>query len=130
LIILILLTFGSCARRENFQVSTITPAARGFVKIKKDKNNNYDIKIKVSDLAEVARLEPPATTYVIWLVASDSSVKNIGQIKSSEGTFSKNLKGYFETVSSVNPKKIFITAETDGTVQYPNVETILTTKSF
>lgn len=130
LAILMLLTFGSCSRRENFQLSTVTPAARGFVRIKKDRNNDYNIKIKISDLAEVVRLQPPASTYVIWLVASDSSVKNIGQIKSSKRTFSKNLKGYFETVSSVNPKRIFITAETDGTVQYPNTEIVLTTNNF
>jgi hypothetical protein len=127
---MMLFAFDSCARKEYFLTSTVTPAARGFVKLKKDKNNNYAIQIKLSDLAEVERLQPPARTYVIWEVGTDSTTKNIGQVKSSMGAFSKNLKGYFESVSATKPTKIFITAEQDGTVQYPNDQIILTTDNF
>jgi hypothetical protein len=56
-------------------------------------------------------------------------VKNIGQINSSSSLLSKRLKGSFETVSSIKPTKIFITAEDDGTIQYPGTQ-ILTTTSF
>jgi hypothetical protein len=130
LVVTMLFTFGSCARKEFFLTSTVTPAARGFVKLKKDNNNNYVIQIKLSDLAEVERLQPPARTYVIWEVAGDSTTKNIGQVRSSRGSFSKNLKGYFESVSPIKPTRIFITAEQDGTVQYPNDPIVLTTDNF
>ena len=130
LAVIMVLSFDSCARRESFLISTITPAARGFVKLKKDNNNNYVIQIKISDLAEIQRLQPPAHNYVIWLVTNDGTVKNIGQIKSSMSSFSKNLKGYFESVSSFKPTKIFITAEDQGDVQFPNTQVILTTNNF
>jgi hypothetical protein len=44
--------------------------------------------------------------------------------------FSKALKASLSTVSSFYPTKIFITAENDGDISYPQGETVLTTESF
>jgi hypothetical protein len=37
------------------------------------------------------------------------------------------MKASFETVSSIKPTKIFITAEVGGIVQYPDSQIVLTT---
>lgn len=128
--VLILFYFSSCAKKINFQSSSIVPAARGDVKVKKDKNNNYNIQVSLSNLAEPKRLEPSKSTYVVWMETSDNATKNIGQINSSTGFLSNRLKASFETVSSVKPTKIFLTAEDDASTQYPGTQVILTTNDF
>jgi hypothetical protein len=119
----------SCSQKIAFQSSSVVPAAEGTVKIKKDNNENYTIKIELINLTTPDRLQPPMNTYVVWMESDQAYVKNIGQINSSTNFLSNRLKSSFETVSSIKPTKIFITAENDGTVQYPGT-LVLTTASF
>lgn len=121
--------FTSFAKKIPFLASSVTPAARGYVKIKKDNNKNYVIKIHISDLAEIERIQPTKQTYVVWMVTDREITKNIGRVKSSKN-ISNNLTGYFETVSSFQPTKIFITAEADESVQVPGEQVVLTTDRF
>jgi hypothetical protein len=130
LVILITSSFTSCAKKIAFQTSTIVPAARGDVKIAKDNNKNYLVEIKVENLAEVGRLESSKNAYVVWMETEDSMVKNIGQIKSDSNFLSSKLKATFETVTPLKPTKIFITAEKDSEIQYPDSKVILSTRSF
>ena len=127
--IMTIFLFESCARKIAFQASTIVPGAEGTVKVKKDNNSNYTIHVELSNLAEPRKLEPAMKTYVIWMETEQEPVKNIGQINSSSNFLSKRLTASFETVSSIKPTRIFITAEDDGTIQYPGTK-ILTTTSF
>lgn len=124
-----IILFDSCSSKIAFATSSVVPAARGSVKIKRDRNHNYLIQIHVDNLAEVERLAPSRQTYVVWMVSGQDVTKNIGQINSSSSLLSKNLKASFETVSSVKPFKIFITAEDDGNVQSPGME-VLSTENF
>ncbi|MBZ5857000.1 hypothetical protein [Flavihumibacter profundi] len=128
--LLILVAISSCAKKITFQTSPYVPAARGYVKVKKDSNKNYVVQIHLNDLAEVQRLEPTNQTYIVWLNTAEEKPKNIGKITSSAATFSNNLKASFETVSSTRPTQIFITAEEDPGVQMPGSKIILTTDSF
>jgi hypothetical protein len=130
LITTIIFFFTSCAKKAMFQTSTIVPAARGYVKVSKDNNKNYVIKVELTNLAEVKRLTPPKSTYVVWLVTEEDITRNIGQIKSSSSMLSSKLKASFETVSSNKPTKIFITAEDDGNVQFYGSQIVLTTNKF
>jgi hypothetical protein len=128
--VLILFYFSSCAKKISFQGSSVVPAARGDVKVKKDNNNNYNIQISVNNLAEPKRLQPSKTAYVVWMETSDNATKNIGQINSSTGFLSTKLKASFESVSSTKPTRIFITAEDDAGTQYPGSMVVLTTNDF
>ena len=120
----------SCRQQVQFLTSSIVPAARGTVDVKKDSNKNYDIQISLSNLSEPDRLQPSKKTYVVWMKTDHDAVKNIGQINSSTGFFSSKLHSSFKTVSSSKPTKIFLTAEDDGGVQMPGAPVILTTDSF
>lgn len=125
---MMIVSFSSCATKTHFLSSSVVPAAEGTVKIKKDKNNNYNIGITLNNLAEANRLQPPRSTYVVWMEGENNETKNIGQIKSSHSMLSKKLTGSFHTVSAVKPKKILITAENDPSIQYPsNSNLVLTT---
>ncbi|MBK8610714.1 MAG: hypothetical protein IPL84_12440 [Chitinophagaceae bacterium] len=126
----LIFTAFSCASKASFQTSSVVPAARGDVKVKKDGNNNYQIKIKISGLAEAKRLEPAKQVYVVWLESEGHNINNLGRINSSSSFLSKKLKADFETVSSIKPIKIFITAEDEAGVQYPGTHLILTTNNF
>ena len=125
-----LFCMSSCARKINFENSSVVPAARGNVKVKQDNNNNYDIHISLSDLSEPKRLQPSKSTYVVWMETDNSVTKNIGQINSSSGFLSGKLKASFETVSSTKPKRIFLTAEDDASTQSPGTQVVLTTNNF
>ena len=130
LVTLILFSFNSCAVKSTFLSSSVVPAANGNIKVKRDKNKNYVIQVKVSNLAEVARLQPPKQTYVVWAVSDQGNTDNIGQLKSSKNFLSKQMSATFETVSSSKPSKIFITAENDGSIQYPGELIVLSTNNF
>lgn len=126
---LMVLPLNSCAKKFVFLSSSVVPAAQGYVKIKRDKNKNYVIQVTVSNLAEVERLHSSNTTYIVWASVERNMTKNIGQLKSGSGFMSKNLKAQMNTVSSFNPSRIFITAESDPSVSYPS-QVILTTDNF
>lgn len=128
--LMILFSINVSAKKVKFLTSTVVPAARGYVKIIRDKNLNYVISISISNLAEVYRLEPSKLTYVVWLVTEDEITMNMGKINSTTGFFSKKLKATFETVTSLKPVKIFITAEDDPSRQYPGMELVLSTSNF
>lgn len=123
LIAIFLVSVSSCETKIDFQTSAVVPAAKGYVTVKKDDNRNYKIYVKVSDLAASTRLTPPKATYVVWIVVDKGSVQNIGQIQTSKGN------SYLETVSSLEPGKLFITAEDTGDPLYHGL-VILTTDNF
>ena len=127
---MIVFSFNSCATNVKFLSSAVVPAAQGSVKVKRDNNNNYVIKISLSDLAESQRLQPSKLTYVVWMDTDRDPTKNVGQLNSSKGMMSKQLKGSFKTVSSSRPVTVFITAEDDQGIQFPGAQTILSTDKF
>lgn len=130
LVLMTAMSYTSCAKKVAFQTSTVVPAARGDVKIKKDDNKNYVIQIELEDLAEVSRLDPPKKAYVVWMETENSMVKNIGQIKSDSNFLSSKLKASFETVTPVKPSRIYITAEDNADVQLPGDQLIMETNKF
>jgi hypothetical protein len=127
---LLLFSLNSCAKKVAFLTSSVVPAARGQVTVKKDDNKNYAIKVKIDNLAESKRLEPSKNTYVVWMETDESMVKNIGKIKSDNQFISSKLKASFETVTAFKPTKIFITAEDNSDTQYPGAQFVLETKRF
>jgi hypothetical protein len=124
IMVAMLASFSSCSKKVAFLTSSVVPAAEGFVQVKKDKNENYSILLKISNLAEVDKLQPPKKTYVVWMETDRGLTKNIGQLVSS-----KNLNANFETVSSFKPIKIFLTAEDNENIQYPG-NVVLSTDVF
>ena len=118
------------AKKVGFLSSSIVPAARGYVKVKRDINENYIIQVKISNLAEVNRLQPSKQVYVVWMITDHEITVNIGQIISSTTFLSTKLKASFKKVSASKPIKIFITAEEDAITQTPDEQIILSTDRF
>jgi hypothetical protein len=127
---LFLFSFNLFAKKVRFTTSSVVPAARGYVKISRDNNQNYLISIEILNMAEVGRLQPPKLTYVVWMASNEASTMNMGQIKSSVTFLTKRLKASFETATPYKPTQIFITAEDDPGYQLPGTQIVLTTKRF
>jgi hypothetical protein len=130
LTILLLFSVETQAKKYSFLNSSVVPAARGFAKVTRDNNQNYVIKINISNLAEVQRLDPSKLSYVVWMNTDRDVIKNIGQVESGSKLMSKKLKASFETVSSFKPVRIFITTEDDASTQYPGSQVVLSTNRF
>ena len=128
--VMMIIPFTSCAKKYSFINSTVVPGADGYVKVKKDNNKNYIIKVEVSDLAEVEKVQSTKTTYVVWMRTDEGNVENLGQLKSSTSFLSKRHTASLETASSYKPVKIFITTENGTNVQYPGEQVVLTTETF
>lgn len=130
IIILTCFLLQSCARKFAFATSSVVPAAEGSVKVKKDKNNNYNIDLDVTRLADPKRLMEAKETYVVWMDTKRNGTKNLGQLKTSSGLFSRTLKSSLETVTPFKPTRFFITAEDNASVQYPGGVMVLSTTTF
>ena len=122
----------SCATtaKYNFSTSRVVPAAEGTVKVKKDKNNNYNIELHVNRLAEPNRLSPAKELYIVWMETEENGKVNIGQLKTSSGMLSGSLKSSLKTVATFKPTGFFITAEDNANIQYPVGQTVLSTGSM
>jgi len=129
-IVIILVLLNSCAKNIVFLTSSVVPAARGEVEYKKDKNDNWIIKVSITDLSESSRLQPSKLTYIVWMVTNEEYAKNVGQLNSEKGFMLKRLKASLKTISPTEPTKVFITAEDDASTQYPGPLIVLTTDRF
>jgi uncharacterized lipoprotein YajG len=124
-----MLVIASCATNQTFLNSSVVPGATGNVKVKKDKNQNYVINLKVEDLAAVDKLQTSKQMYVVWMETERGNIENLGQMKTSTGFMSKQRTASLETVSSFKPIRFFITAENEKNARYPDTE-ILSTGTF
>ena len=123
-----LVLISACSKKMTFGNSAIVPVAVGSVKLKTDKKKNHTVQVSVTNLAPASKLSPPKNTYVVWMVSEGNGTKNIGQLSSSGSLLSKKLKGSLKTVTSFNPSSFFITAEDNGSVQYPGTPIVLSTQ--
>jgi len=123
----VLLTATSCSKKYVFSNSAIVPAAEGSVKVKKDKNKNYGIKLGVRHLAPAENLVESRNTYVLWANTTNNGIKNLGQLRNSTGLFSKTLRSELTTATPFEPRSFFITAENKADINYPDGQVILKT---
>lgn len=127
-VLFVVFSLASCARKLTFDVSPVVPAAQGTVKIKKSKNGNYLVNVKIKNLAGPKRLSPPREVYVVWMQSDRNAPKNLGMIKTSSSLLSSTMKGEMDATAITKPTGIFITAEDDGNTRYPGSQVVLRTK--
>ena len=128
--LLFILSMSSCSKQVQFIPSIIVPAAEGKVKVKKDRNGNYAIDIKVENLADPSRLESPKMYYVVWMETELNGSLNLGQLSINKGLLLNSLKGSLETVTPYKPIRFFITAEDRGNIQYPGMTMVMRSENF
>ncbi|SFF09576.1 hypothetical protein SAMN05216283_102647 [Sunxiuqinia elliptica] len=130
LVVLLFFPSNLSAKRINFNFSTIVPTVTGYVEVKGGSNRNHYIKIKISNLDRIEKMECSELTYVLWMETDQDETENLGQLVSTPVLFSSKLQVTVETVSSYQPVKVFITTESEVNVQYPGQQVVLTTDRF
>ena len=120
----------SCARKVMFVKSVVMPSANGQVKVKKDNNDNYNIRVSIRDLTEPENLTPPKKSYVVWSQTKKHGIVSLGQINTSRSIMARGFKASLTSVSRYAPKRIFITAEENSKVVEPGTTVVLTTEDF
>jgi hypothetical protein len=113
-----------------FTKSVVVPGASGWVKVKKDHNGNYNINLSVRDLPAPGKLVPPKEYYVVWNQTAKNGIMNIGQLNTSRSMWARGYKASLNTASSYKPRRIFISAEENKTVNSPGTQIVLTTEDF
>lgn len=114
---------GACTPNLNFVPSSVVPAASGKAQVKRDKNQNYVVKVNVRNLAPADRLSPPGRTYVVWSESDRNTIKKLGLLEPR----SKNLTASLTTSTVADPNRIFVTAENSPEIQYPGGTEVLAT---
>lgn len=126
IVLISIFAFVSCSTNKfPFNVSQTVPAADGLVKVKLDKNMNYEIAIDIEHIASPERLSPPKRFYFAWLQTEDNQTKNLGQIVVKKGS-----KASFTGNTPFKPAFVFITAEDENTILSPSDNIILKTDKF
>ncbi|WP_221392206.1 hypothetical protein [Dyadobacter sp. NIV53] len=113
-----------------FEASREAPTAEGAVKYKKDKNDNYNIDLNLTNMVDPEKLDPPKNTYVVWMETERNGTIKIGGLTTSSGIFSKKLKSSLETTTPYKPLMFYITAENSKEVERPGFQTVLKTKHY
>ena len=99
------------------------PAAAGTAHVQRDKDNgNVKLDIKVSHLARPENLNPPASTYLVWIRPSGGDAVKQGAIGVDH-----DLKGELHTVTVSKNFDLFITPEQGETVTVPSSTEVLRT---
>ncbi len=130
IMLLVISSLQACKKKIEFSTSAVVPAAEGWVKIKRDKNNNYQVELAVIRLADPKRLTPPKAIYVLWIETQESGPQNIGQLKTSSSLFSKSLRSSLKTLTPHKPLGFFITAEDSINIKSPGKQVVLRTESI
>lgn len=121
----------SCTKKTPFLISAVVPAAEGWVKVAKDKNNNYKIDLSVEKLADPKRLSPPRNIYVVWVDTEQNGQQNIGQLKPKGGLFSNTVNSSLNALTTpYKPIVVFITAEDNINIENPDPQIILKTDTL
>lgn len=99
------------------------PAASGSVHAQRDKDNgNTKLDIKVFHLAHPSDLNPPATTYLVWVRPSGGDAVKEGAIG-----VSNDLNGEVHAVTVAKNFDVFITPEQSQSVSVPSATEVLRT---
>jgi hypothetical protein len=125
MIILITLFLYSCGTTVNFPVSDNLPAADVKAKVKKDKNNIYEVEVKADHLADPDRLSPEKKHYVVWIMDVDGENHSIGQLKPD-----RSKEAELFTMTPYTPVQLFITAENKKDPAWPSTQIVFRSEAF
>lgn len=115
----------ACSKKVVFPVSEVVPAAEAVLKVDKDDNNNFEIDLEVTNLADADRLTPARRHYVVWMVTKQHGTVNIGNLD-----INRKNNGELSTSTPYEPMRMFITAEDDPDPVIPSTQVVLNSGEF
>lgn len=119
LIALVVILLGACSKPVVFPISQVVPSADIQMKIKTDKNKNYNIILQAQHMAGPERLSPAKNVYVVWAVNESGRSENLGRL-----VINKKRQAQLHATTAFKPYYIVITAEEQGDVLVPGKQEV------
>lgn len=100
------------------------PSAQGTTKVSTTDDGNTQVNVEVKHLASPAKIDPDATTFVVWVKDNynDSDPQNLGALK-----IDSDLNGKLEAVTPLKSFDLYVTAEPSPTATEPSNDPVLKT---
>lgn len=115
----------ACSKKIVFPTSEVLPAAEAVLEVEKNDNSNFDIDLKLQNLAEPERLTPSREIYTVWMVTERNGTINLGNLR-----VSNDNEASLNTTTPFKPIRIFITAEDDREATVPSTQVVLNSEEF
>lgn len=110
--------------QAEFAASPRVPSAEGTVTARDAGNNNTAVEVQVKHLARPQRIDPGASTYVVWA----RPLNDFGRAQSLGAlSVDQELTGRLSTTTAFRDFEVFITAESSPQIQDPRGERLLWT---
>jgi len=121
-LILSSMSLAGCATKVAVTPSATLPAAAGETKLTRDANGNTVVNLKVRHFAPVQNLQPPKSTYVVWVETPDRQLMNLGQLR-----IGQDREGKLTATTPFKTFRLLISAEDFPTVKQPSNQVVLVT---
>jgi hypothetical protein len=110
----------SFAKTYPMTASDILPGATAQLQVDKEKDGNSQLEVKATGMAKPGRLNPAATTYLVWVQQEGSQPTSQGELK-----VGNNHKGDLKSATTLHTFNVFVTAETDAQTKLPSEQVVL-----
>jgi hypothetical protein len=110
----------SFAKTYPMTASDILPGATAQLQVDKEKDGNSQLEVKATGMAKPGRLNPAATTYLVWVQQEGSQPTSQGELK-----VGNNHKGDIKMATTFRTFNVFVTAETDSHTTLPSEQVVL-----
>jgi hypothetical protein len=110
----------SYAKNYPMTASNILPGATAQLQVSKEKDGNSQLQVKATGMAKPGRLNPAATTYIVWVQQEGAQAISQGELKVGH-----NHKGDIKMATTFRTFNVFVTAETDSNTTLPSEQVVL-----
>lgn len=108
--------------KVQFRGTTRLPRLKGEAKVKRSGRRNTRVELSIENLPRAYELGEPYTTYVLWAVAPDGRVDNLGEIKrSGSAIFDTKI----DVTTPLQTFALIVTAEPHFLMRAPSRQVVL-----
>src|SRR6266487_3670369 len=105
-----------------FRGTTLLPRLKGEAKVKRAGRRGTRVELKIDDLPRASELGGTYTTYVLWAIAPDGRVDNMGEIKRSGSSF---VDSKIDVTTPLQTFALIVTAEPHFLMKIPSRMVVL-----
>src|SRR5438094_6358347 len=105
-----------------FRGTTLLPRLKGEAKVKRAGRRGTRVELHIDDLPRASELGGIYTTYVLWAIAPDGRVDNMGEIKRSGSTF---VNSKIDVTTPLQTFALIVTAEPHFLMKVPSRMVVL-----
>jgi outer membrane protein OmpA-like peptidoglycan-associated protein len=105
-----------------FRGTTLLPRLKGEAKVRRAGRRGTRVELKVEDLPRASELGGIYTTYLVWAIAPDGRVDNLGEIKRSGSSF---VDSKLDVTTPLQTFALIVTAEPHFLMKVPSRMVVL-----